>query len=372
MRRIAFVWANFGPMHIDRLEGMASFLKDRAEIVGIELFASAGDSYGWSNDYSTNIRRITLFDGTGDPPPLGAKLAAKLWRACYTAHIDTVFLCGHGLKGIFASSIFLRLTGIKVFIASDSKFDDRPRAVWKEALKAIYYWPYNGALVAGPASQEYFRFLGLKRRPVAHYYDNISLSRVLSAAGALPAPEGASFVARDFLCVARLVEKKNHRTLLEAYARYVARYGPRRRLILCGAGPLEEAIRAQAEKLGVAEHVVFTGWEQSDAVARRYADALCLILPSIEEQFGIVVLEAQAMGLPVIVSDVTGARYGHVSSGVNGFVVESSNAEGLAFFMELLASDEALWAAMAERARSGASLGDVRHFVTSVCKLARI
>lgn len=372
MRRIAFVWANFGPMHIDRLEAVGASLKGTAEILGIELFACAGDSYGWKNDHLNNVQRVTLFQGNGSPPPSGLKLVRRLWSACRKARIDTVFLCGHGLNGIFLSSVLLRFSKIRVFILSDSKFDDRPRTIWKEVLKAIYYWPYHGALVAGPASHDYFRFLGLKHRPIALHYDNVSLDRVRRSAGIPPGSEGASFTSRDFLCVARLVEKKNHRTLLEAYALYVTRYGPQRRLILCGAGPLEETIRTQAKALGVAKHVVFTGWEQSEALAHRYSDALCLVLPSVEEQFGIVVLEAQAMGLPVIVSDVTGARYGHVSSGVNGFVVESLNAEGLAFFMGLLASDEALWTNMVERARQRADIGDVAHFVTSVRDLAGI
>jgi glycosyltransferase involved in cell wall biosynthesis len=70
------------------------------------------------------------------------------------------------------------------------------------------------------------------------------------------------------------------------------------------------------------------------------------VLPSIEEQFGNVIPEAQAMGLPVILSDNCGGRDLLVRSGVNGFVVESDNPEGLAYFMQLLSEDEGLWRRM--------------------------
>ena len=61
--------------------------------------------------------------------------------------------------------------------------------------------------------------------------------------------------------------------------------------------------------------------------------SLALILPSTEEQFGFVVLEALALGIPVIVSENVGARDLHVRTGVNGFIFEPDNEKGLAFFM---------------------------------------
>ena len=104
-------------------------------------------------------------------------------------------------------------------------------------------------------------------------------------------------------------------------------------------------------------------------VSQALAQSLCLILPSYEEQFGIVVLEALAAGVPVIVSTNCGSRDRHVRSGVNGFLIESGNAEGLARYLEMLGSDKAMWERMAAAATKFASLGDARHFAHGVKEL---
>ncbi len=97
---------------------------------------------------------------------------------------------------------------------------------------------------------------------------------------------------------------------------------------------------------------------------------LALLLVSAQEQFGNVVIEAQALGAPVIVSDNCGARDMLVRNGVNGFVVEPDNPAGLAYFMGLLDRDEALWRRMALASEPFAALGDAAHFARAVAALA--
>jgi len=89
-------------------------------------------------------------------------------------------------------------------------------------------------------------------------------------------------------------------------------------------------------------------------------------LPSIEEQFGNVIPEAQAMGLPVILSDNCGGRDLLVRSGVNGFVIEPDNARGMAFFMGLLSEDEGLWRKMCLESQLFAERADSARFAEAV------
>jgi glycosyltransferase involved in cell wall biosynthesis len=247
-----------------------------------------------------------------------------------------------------------------------SKFDDTPRRVWREALKSLWLLPYKGAISSAGRPAAYLRFLGLRRVETA--YNTISLARIRAAAGARPAPDGAAFADRHFTIVARLVEKKNLATALDAYAQYRASAETPRDLVVCGAGPLEDALRRQADALGLP--VRFTGFLQSPEVAKLLATTLALLLPSTEEQFGNVVIEAQAMGLPVILSDAAGARDALVRSAVNGFVVEPDNAPGLAWFMARLAGDEPLWRRMCRAATETAELGDSARFADAVARLA--
>lgn len=77
------------------------------------------------------------------------------------------------------------------------------------------------------------------------------------------------------------------------------------------------------------------------------------------------------MGLPVVLSDVCGARDNLVRSGKNGFIVEPDNPEGMAFFMKLLGTDEALWTRFSQEASRSAELGDVRQFAKASAAIVR-
>jgi glycosyltransferase involved in cell wall biosynthesis len=261
---------------------------------------------------------------------------------------------------------------VKVFVFNDSKFDDKPRRLARELFKNIYCIPFHGALTASKRGADYMRLRGFEKRPVEFYYDNISIQRIRAAAPSEPAPAGVAHADRYFLSIARLVEKKNHRTLLRAYAHYAVVSDAPRPLVLCGWGPLEDDLKALAGELNISELVGFAGWQQADAVVGHLSNALCLLLPSVEEQFGIAVLEAQAMGLPVIVSENVGARDLHVRSGVNGFLVEADNPLGLSYFMQQLADDPVLWRRLSKQAYTDAELGDAVHFVHSVFRLCGV
>ena len=158
--------------------------------------------------------------------------------------------------------------------------------------------------------------------------------------------------------------------MLEAYALYAARATSPRRLVLCGSGPLESVIRERTQALGIIDKVDILGNVPPAQIPGHVGRALALLLPSTEEQFGIVVVEAQAMGLPVILSDNCGSRDRQVQGGINGFVVEPDNPEGMATYMQWLDEDEALWTDMSNAALAAAERGSVPHFAAAVRDLA--
>jgi hypothetical protein len=79
--------------------------------------------------------------------------------------------------------------------------------------------------------------------------------------------------------------------------------------------------------------------------------------------------EAIALGVPVLVSENCGARDLLVRSGVNGYMVEPDNAEGLAYLMGLLANDEREWRRLAANAQEFRALADTAYFVAGVMEL---
>lgn len=101
--------------------------------------------------------------------------------------------------------------------------------------------------------------------------------------------------------VGRFVWQKDHATLLQAFAA-LSGGAPEARLLLVGAGELQEAVRRQAQAAGLTGRVIFAGLRRD--VPRVLAAMDVFALPSVQEGFSVALLEAQAVGLPVVTSDL--------------------------------------------------------------------
>ena len=121
-------------------------------------------------------------------------------------------------------------------------------------------------------------------------------------------------IAREadaLLAVGRLVPKKGLNFLLDAMPAIV-RARPGVRLDIAGFGPEEAALRAQAERLGIARHVAFLGSMPQDRLPGLYARASLLVAPFVRDAAGdqeglpVVLMEAIGCGCPVVVGDVAG------------------------------------------------------------------
>jgi L-malate glycosyltransferase len=367
--RLLFVWEKFGPYHMDRCEALAERLGGRFEILGVEI-ASHGDMYKWApTGAGRSFAKTTLFPGRSSRELTQRQYFRALLRAAISARAHTVFLCGYHFPPVFFAAVCLRLLGHTVVIMNDSKFDDKPRRVGREFVKALLYRPYHAAFVGSPRAASYLEFLGMRPERIALGYDTASLARLRRLAGCDPAPGGLPHGGRHFTVIARFVPEKNLGLALAAYARYrLAAQAPARELWLCGAGRFEAALKAEVAHRGIAG-VRFMGYLQEDGIATALASSLALILPSVEEPFGLVVNEALALGVPVILSENCGARDLLVRTAVNGYVVEPDNAEGLAHLMGRLAAEPAEWARLAANSRAFTDLADTGHFVAGVERL---
>ncbi|WP_288390600.1 glycosyltransferase family 4 protein [uncultured Acinetobacter sp.] len=361
-KKMFFLWENFGPMHADRCDAVA---KAGFDVIGLELF-SQSDTYDWIPESGNTFKKVTLFR---DRRPRGIVLLYELIKFRLKNGKANWFLCHYEWKEIFLFACFLRFMGDQVFTMGCSKFDDWPRNSFREAFKRLFFIPYKGAVGSGVRSRDYFRYHGIPQEKIAVEYNTLSTERIIKLSNTLPAPQGLEFIKRHFTIVARLVPKKNLKIALDAYALYKIDNNNPRLLYICGSGPLEDELKDYARYLNIYEQVVFLGFVQTDEIARILGTSLALILPSIEEQFGNVVIEAQAMGLPVLISDVCGARDRLVRTAINGFIFEPDNAEGLAWFMNLIANNDALWRKMCKEASISSLNGDVKMFVNGVREL---
>ena len=144
--------------------------------------------------------------------------------------------------------------------------------------------------------------------------------------------QGASRVVGT---VGRLADQKALDVLLDAAPRLLAD-DPGTRLLIVGDGPLRPALERRARRLGIGDAVAFVG-HQADPVPA-YSAMDVFVLPSRYEGFGIVFLEAMALGVPVVGTRVVGSEDA-VVDGVTGLLVPCGDAPALAAAVLRLFSD---------------------------------
>jgi glycosyltransferase involved in cell wall biosynthesis len=363
---VALVWAQYADYHVDRCTAVAQRLVGRADVIAVEL-ATASHTYAWEPAGAVpGARKVTLFPGAMvEDIPLFRRFLAQFraLRRCRAVF----FGVGYNEPDVIVLSWLLRLLGVTVVMMTDSKFDDKPRRARFELFKQFVLLPYNAAIVAGKRQAAYVRMLGFRHRRVLPGYDVVSVERIRAQAARPLAPHGKPFAQRPFVFVGRFVEKKNVERLLDGFALYVAQAGAKaRRLQLVGSGPLEAQLRRRVEVLGIADRVDFLGFRSSADVSGLMADGLALLLVSTVEQWGLVVNEALAVGLPVIVSHPVGARDLLVRNLVNGFTVGPRSPESMAEAMLETGRSETAWRAMVEASHAMAWLGDCERFADAV------
>lgn len=138
---------------------------------------------------------------------------------------------------------------------------------------------------------------------------------------------------------------------------------PSAHLLISGDGDMRSSYEEQARNLGISSRVHFLGRADDATVidAYRTADAFAFPSTSAAEAFGLVALEAQACGTPVVATDLPGVRT-VVKDGITGFLVPSGNAEMLASRLKEIATDKNLRARLsAEGIKHAANYSQEAH-----------
>ncbi|MFZ2197715.1 MAG: glycosyltransferase family 4 protein, partial [Thermodesulfovibrionales bacterium] len=142
----------------------------------------------------------------------------------------------------------------------------------------------------------------------------------------------------------RLTFGKNIKMLMRAFELYRDR-GGEWGLLIVGTGPQERELMDVAPS-HISESICFYGWAAYDDIPSLYRGASCFILPSLSETWGLVVNEAMATGLPVLLSRKCGCLPDLCRTGENGFDFDPNNHEELAGLMLKMSSDEINLASM--------------------------
>lgn len=139
---------------------------------------------------------------------------------------------------------------------------------------------------------------------------------------------------KHIIAVGRLAYQKNYPMMFRAFAK-VHHDFPDWQLVVYGNGPQKEEIRGVIERLGMEGHIILAG--KSDHVVEEMNKSSLFVMSSDYEGMSNALLEAVCVGLPVISTDVSGAR-DLITEGVNGYIVPVGNERALTLALSSMLS----------------------------------
>jgi glycosyltransferase involved in cell wall biosynthesis len=224
---------------------------------------------------------------------------------------DAVATAGYFRPETTAALRWARRVGRPAILMSESQAIDHRRIWWKETFKAWRVRRFSGALVGGPRHRDYLCSLGMPRDRIVLGYnavDNDALARAAATARRDAMGRWGLPAAPYFLAVSRFVPEKNLPLLIAAFGAYRRACGdaPAWDLAICGSGAAADEVERAVVASGCSRAIHRPGFLQADELPRWYGFASAFVHPSLLEPWGLVVNEAAACGLPLLVSDRAG------------------------------------------------------------------
>ena len=286
-------------------------------------------------------------------------LTPGIWRKLERGRFQLVVVGGWSLMATQLAIVWCRLRGVPYVLMSDNHLLE-PRPNWVRAIKRAVLprlVPQAGAwLVPGSLAREHIVAYGARAERTEIFPLTVDGPALAARADALRderdairARLGIAVDAIVVLQVGRLIEMKAPADLVRAVAQARSGSGLQLTLLLVGDGPEEPSLRALAGDLGVP--VVFAGMLPGDELTSAYVAADIFALASRRETWGVVVNEAMACRLPLVLSDRVGAAGDLLEEGGNGELVPAGDPAALARALQRLAADPTRRLAFGRRSR---------------------
>lgn len=331
--KAAVIWIDWYAYHVARFRGMHDNPALHNQVRGIELVGGIGVHRGlkFREELPADLPIETLMPLSSWQQAGQLTLARKLWAALDRLDPGAVLVPGYYTLPAIAAALWAKLHRRASILMTESTADDHTRVWWKETFKSILIRSlFDWAVCGGEAHRSYLHQLSFSIDRIASSYDVVDNSFFAETAASLQSQARPSYLPeRYFLYVGRLSPEKNVDGLLHAYSEY-RKLGGTWSLVLVGAGPAETSLRDLAGKSGHSKDISFMGLKTYHELPSFYAFACCFVLPSTREPWGLVVNEAMASGLPVIVSMRCGCAKSLIDDEVTGLVFDPSDESALA------------------------------------------
>ena len=230
---------------------------------------------------------------------------------------DFVFVSGWGSKVYRDALLALKANAGEIIVCMDTPYSSPFKAILTRVRYRKYLKNAKFAFVAGVQSRKLARWVGIPNERIhegVYTWDDSLAVRVEQL-------RTKSDQTNRWLFIGRLIPQKGISLLVDAYREYRKQVADPWELLACGQGPLDNLLES--------EGITKCGFVPPDKLPHRLAQARCLILPSIKEPWGVVVMEALGCGLPVIASDQCNAATTFVKPGLNGDLFKSGSISEL-------------------------------------------
>lgn len=343
--KIVVLFDNLGPYHIARLRG----LSEVCELEVIE-FGSESATYTWDAANELPFRSMQVNQSGSSEELSLSQMQQRISQALDDTVADVVAIPGWSSSGALSATRWCIEKRIPSVLMSESTYRDHRRSTFIEYPKQLLVTNHQAALVGGIRHREYVESLGLRTQQIFTGYnavDNPYFEQ--SSQQHLKSSDEQRHNAPYFLCSNRFIPRKNLSRVIEAYSDYATQAtGPLWDLCLLGDGPERASCERLADKLGMTvvkespwttphstgpnvdtPRVFFPGFRQVDELPKFYAFAGCFVHAALTEPWGLVVNEAMACGLPVIISSGCGCSPDLVKDGKNGLLFDPESTQGL-------------------------------------------
>ena len=306
-------------------------------VCGVEA-CGMESTYAWDKvEGAAAFTRVTLTERETDTREWRQELRQKMWRALDDLKPHVVAVPGWSFIDALSALEWCDANHTPAVVMSESTAWDEQRTFWKEWIKTRLVKMNSAGLAGGTPHEKYLVQLGLAPDRIFLGYDVVDNNYFHQQAAAARADaqnlrQKFGLPEKYFLASARFIEKKNLFRLLQAYARYRELAEDKNNLwsfVLLGDGPLKPELKQLVSDLKLESCVQMPGFKQYHELPIYFGLAGAFVHASTTEQWGLVVNEAMASGLPVLVSDRCGCAADLVSAGVNGFQFDPNNADEL-------------------------------------------
>jgi 1,2-diacylglycerol 3-alpha-glucosyltransferase len=342
---VVVIFHNIGGYHAARLRAAHAICQAQGWQLTAVQETDKANEHPWGNlakeitfPLKTLLPAKNVSDARGRHPQ--SAVAARRLPACLKQlNPGILVIPGWGYPVSRTALRWAKQRQIPTILMSDSKWDDEPRFWWKEKLKSLLYANhFDAAIVAGTLHRDYLVQLGFPAEAISLGYDTVDndyfaqqVQQTRKNSQAIRQQQPQIPNRPYFIAVTRFIPRKNVLRLIDAFARYrqISTAELAWDLVICGSGVEETRLRSRIAYHHLEKSIHLPGFKSYQEIPQWFGLASAFVHPALSEQWGLVVNEALASGLPALVSNRCGCFPELIHEGVNGFGFDPENVEQL-------------------------------------------